>query len=359
MRILFISRAYPPILGGIENQNAALAGWLPRHAQVTTIANRRGKKFLPVFLPYATFASLTLAPRHDVVLLGDGVLGIVGWILKLVYRKKPVLSIVHGLDMSYASPLYQSLWVKRFLPSLDGLIAVSCATRDIGVAHGIPIGKFSVVPNGMEPVDDPQTFSEKDLETLLGTPVSGKRILLTVGRLAKRKGVAWFVRNVLPALPENTLYLVAGAGPEEDNIREAIRENGMEGRARLLGRVSDYDHLMLLRTSHLFIQPNIPVKHDIEGFGIALIEATAEGLPVVASRLEGLQEAIADGQNGVLVEPENPASFVSAIDKLLSDESERRRFGARAKAFTREHYHWEKISAQYIRILSDSIRKSE
>jgi glycosyltransferase involved in cell wall biosynthesis len=352
MKILFISRAYPPILGGIENQNAALARWLPKHAEVTTIANKRGKKFLSVFLPYATLVSLLLAPRHDVVLLGDGVLGCVGWVLKLVYRKKQVLSIVHGLDMSYSSAFYQTLWVKRFLPSLDGLIAVSCATRDLGIAHGIPIEKFSVVPNGIEPIDDPQVFSEKDLEAFLGISVSGKHILLTVGRLAKRKGVAWFVRNVLPALPENILYLVAGVGPEEDHIQEAIRENKMGDRVKLLGRVSEYNRLLLLRIANLFIQPNIPVKHDIEGFGIALIEATAEGLPVVASRLEGLQEAIADGQNGILVEPENPASFVSAINKLLSDESERKRFGNQAKKFTREHYHWEKISAQYIDILA-------
>jgi phosphatidylinositol alpha-1,6-mannosyltransferase len=352
MRILFISRAYPPILGGIENQNAALAKWLPKHAEVTTIANRRGKKFLPVFLPYATIVSLFLAPRHDVILLGDGVLGCVGWILKFVYRKKPVFSIVHGLDMSYSSSFYQALWVKRFLPSLDGLIAVSCATRDLGVARGIPVGKFSVVPNGVEPIDDLQIFSTKDLEVFLGMPISGRHILLTVGRLAKRKGVAWFIRNVLPSLPQDTLYLIAGSGPEEKPVRSAIRESGMEARARLLGRVTDYDRLMLLRTAHLFIQPNIAMKHDIEGFGIALIEATAEGLPVIASRLEGLQEAIADGQNGILVESENPESFKAAIDKLLSDESERKRFSVQARAFTREHYHWEKISAQYIDILA-------
>ena len=53
MKILFISRSYPPVTGGIENQNAALAEWLPRHAEVTTVANRLGKKFLPFFLPYA------------------------------------------------------------------------------------------------------------------------------------------------------------------------------------------------------------------------------------------------------------------------------------------------------------------
>lgn len=352
MNILFISRAFPPILGGIENQNAALAKWLSKHAKVTTIANKRGKKFLPIFLPYATIISLVLAPHYDVILLGDGVLGCVGWILTLVYRKKPVFSIVHGLDISYSSTFYQTLWVKRFLPSLDGLIAVSCATKDLGIAHGIPIEKFFVIPNGIEPVDDSKIFSEKDLETLLGISVSGKRILLTIGRLAKRKGVAWFIRNVLPVLPENILYLVAGAGPEKDSIQKAIHEKNMENRVKLLGRVSKYEHLALLRVAHLFIQPNIPVKYDIEGFGIALIEATAEGLPVIASRLEGLQEAITDRQNGILVEPKEPSSFVSAINNLLSDETKRKQFGAQAKRFTREHYHWEKISAQYIDILA-------
>lgn len=51
MNILFISRAYPPVTGGIENQNYALSQWLPRYATVTTIANRHGKKMLPLFYP--------------------------------------------------------------------------------------------------------------------------------------------------------------------------------------------------------------------------------------------------------------------------------------------------------------------
>lgn len=355
MRILFISRAYPPILGGIENQNHALSVWLARKAEVTTIANRRGKRFLPVFLPYAALTGLFLAPRYDVVFLGDGVLGIVGWILKTIYPGKRVVSVVHGLDMSYRSPFYQKWWVRTFLPSLDLLIAVSSATRELGIRHGILAEKFSVVPNGIEPSADPHVFTDNDLSSLLGEPVTGKTVLLTLGRLAKRKGVAWFVREVLPILPENVIYLVAGSGPEADHIRDAIRESGMEGRVKLLGRVSDRDRLVLLRTAHIFIQPNIPVEHDIEGFGIALIEAASEGLPVVASRLEGLAEAITDGENGRLVTPRDPDSFRDAILSLTEDDDARREFGRRASAYTREHYHWDAVSNRYMDVLSDFI----
>lgn len=351
MRILFISRAYPPILGGIENQNAALARWLPRHAEVTTIANRRGKRFLPMFLPYAALTALFLAPRSDVVLLGDGVLGCVGWLVKRVFPGKRVVSVVHGLDMSYGSRIYQKWWVRTFLPSLDLLVAVSAATRELGVRHGIPEEKFAVIPNGIEPPDDGTAFSSDDLGAFLGTSVADRTILLTVGRLTRRKGAAWFIRNVLPGLPERVLYLVAGTGPEEGRIRQAVAESGMTDRVRLLGRVSDRDRLMLLRTAHLFIQPNIPVRHDIEGFGIALIEASAEGLPIVAARLEGLKEAIADGENGRLVEPENPESFRDAILSFMGDEQSRAAFGRRAAAYTREHFHWSVISERYARVL--------
>ena len=62
MKILFISRAYPPVTGGIENQNYALSVWLPKISDCYTLANTRGKKFLPFFLPYAIVYALLIAP---------------------------------------------------------------------------------------------------------------------------------------------------------------------------------------------------------------------------------------------------------------------------------------------------------
>lgn len=353
MKILFISRAYPPILGGIENQNAALAKWLPKHAEVTTIANKRGKKFLPLFLPYATIASLLLAPRHDVVLLGDGVLGIVGWAIKLIYRKKPVVSIVHGLDIRYASQFYQALWVKRFLPSLDRLIAVGNETIRAGVRHGIPESKFVFIPNGVDTeIFSPKNIPRSRLGELLGIDIEGKQVICTGGRLVKRKGVAWFIRHVLPNLPENVLYAVSGDGPDRKNIEAAIVESDMNHRAFLLGRVSDDDRDTLLNTCALFVQPNIPVEGDMEGFGLVVLEAASVGIPIVVSRLEGLRDAVAEGENGRFAEPENAESFRSVILEILSMPDARAALGAPARAYTKEHFQWSSVAKRYLDVLT-------
>ncbi|MFZ2187744.1 MAG: glycosyltransferase family 4 protein [Candidatus Moraniibacteriota bacterium] len=358
MRIVFISRAYPPVTGGIENQNYALSVWLKKFATVTTVANRHGKKALVLFFPYITLRMLCTASRYDVILLGDGVLAIVGFLIKLVYPRKTIVSIVHGLDLTYANDAYQRFWVRCFLPSLDGLIAVSQETRAVAVAKKIPEEKITVIPNGIDPETLRKNYTRTDLGKLLRVDLTQKQVLLTAGRLAKRKGAAWFIRAVLPQLPPTVLYVLAGAGPEEENIRAAIRETGRERQVKMLGRVSDADRNLLLNTADIFIQPNIRVPGDMEGFGIAVIEATACGRPVVAASLEGLKDAIRHNENGLLVEPGNHAAFEKAIISLLSDENERRALGERALRYTEAHYHWNIIARLYVEALKTFIKRT-
>ncbi|HHH12286.1 MAG TPA: hypothetical protein ENJ77_00225, partial [Candidatus Moranbacteria bacterium] len=102
LRLLFLSRAWPPIIGGIENQNAALAAALAEITPTTVIANRRGKKFLPVFLPLAGLSVLLTLPRYDAILLGDGVLAPLGALVKKLSSRVKVFCVVHGLDITYA-----------------------------------------------------------------------------------------------------------------------------------------------------------------------------------------------------------------------------------------------------------------
>lgn len=358
MNILFISRAYPPVTGGIENQNYALSKWLPRYATVTTIANRHGKKMLPFFIPYVTAKALFTAHRYDIVLLGDGVLSLVGYILKLAYPHKPVVSIVHGLDLLYHNALYQTFWTKRFLPALDGLIAVSQETRATGIAKNIPAEKIIVLPNGIETEALQGDYSRVDLEKLLDEKLEDKQVLLTTGRLAKRKGAAWFIREVLPRLPRSVIYVLAGAGPEEEPIRSAIRETQTEKQVRLLGRVTDETRNLLLHTADIFIQPNIRVPGDMEGFGIAVIEAAACQRPVIASNLEGLKDALCHDESGLLVEPESPEAFEQAILPLIENETARRALGERAARYTETHYHWKNIAQRYIEALEVFIQKA-
>jgi glycosyltransferase involved in cell wall biosynthesis len=371
MKILFISRAYPPVTGGIENQNYALSIWLGRFAaSVTTLANHHGRKALPLFLPYALCRALFMMRKYDVLLLGDGVLSLLGYCVKFFYPKKTVVSIIHGLDINYDSAslgiwyekiliaLYRTFWIKRFLPSLDGFIAVSKETRAAAIAKNIPAEKIIVIPNGIDTATLRGNYARTDAERLLDENLSGKQVLLTTGRLARRKGAAWFIREVLPQLPASVLYVLAGTGAEKENIRAAIRETGAENRVKMLGRVTDEDRNLLLNTADIFIQPNIRVPGDMEGFGIAVIEAAACGRPVIASDLEGLKDAVCQNENGILVEPENPQAFRSAILSLIGNESERLALGSRAAHYTETHYHWNVVARLYIEALDTFVKKA-
>jgi len=112
----------------------------------------------------------------------------------------------------------------------------------------------------------------------------------------------------------------------------------------------------LLSTADLFVQPNIPVPDDIEGFGLAVLEAAASGLPVVASRLDGLKDAVTEDQSGFLVEPYDAAGYAQKIDELLADEAGRRAFGARARRYVAERYSWELIAPRYQEQIETLIR---
>jgi len=359
MKVLFISRAYPPVTGGIENQNYELSVWLPQFAEVQTIANRFGKKALPFFLPYVTIRALLSASRYDVILFGDGVLSLVGFCIKKIFPQKKVVSIVHGLDLTYQNAFYQKWWVTLFIPSLDGLIAVSKETKNLAIQKNIQPEKITVIPNGVDTESLKKEYSRTDLEKMLGKDLSKNDVLLTSGRLAKRKGVEWFIRNVLPTLPKSVLYVVSGDGKEKQSIQSALQETHSEDRVLLLGRVSDTDRNILLNTVDIFVQPNIHVDGDMEGFGIAVIEATACGRPVVASDIEGLKDAIIHNENGILVPSENVEAFRDALLDLITNKEKRRDIGIRARQYTEKHYHWNSIAHTYIDTLEDLIAKTK
>jgi len=350
MNILFISRAYPPVIGGIEKQNYEIGKALAAATRTDIIANTRGKWLLPLFLPYALFRALLGIRKYDVVLLGDGVLGILGYLLKLV-SSKPVACIVHGLDLTYRNALYQRLWIKVFLPRLDRLIAVGNATIRQGTLLGLPESKFVFIPNGVAAPPTRASGSRSDLEALLNRPVPG-RVILTLGRLVKRKGVVWFLENVISQLDGDITYIIAGEGREESAIQDTIHAHNLQDRVLYVGGVSDSEKELLFATADIFVQPNIKVAGDMEGFGLVVLEAAIHGLVVIASRLEGLQDAIVHGENGYLVNSGDADAYRACLESVLHDSTARAAFGEHARNFVIEHYAWPLIADRYLDTLS-------
>jgi len=333
MKVLFITRKYPPQIGGMENFSYGLINNIPSDKE-SIILNKK-QIHLWWWLPYALIKSLQKAAKADIIHLGDAVLAPLGFILKLV-RQRPVVVTVHGLDVTYNNFLYQKVNI-NCLKYLDKIYCVSESTKKDCLTKGIKPDKLKVIPNGVD-VNEFQAIIKKENRQ--------QRLLLTVGRLVKRKGISWFVKEVMPKLATNVYYIIVGTGPEQKNIKAVINKYDLTSRVKLLGYVPTSKLKQLYQQADLFIMPNIKIKGDREGFGIVAIEAAASGLPVVAANIEGLTEAVKEQKNGFLVESGNPDSFLAVINNLLkSNLSETRK---QVREYTVHHYSWEVISKRYL-----------
>lgn len=344
MRVLFVTRKYPPRVGGMESLSYGLTSGYPEPKSI--LALRRSQKHLVWFFPYALVRVALTAHRYDVIHLGDALLSAAGF-LPRVLHKKPIAISVHGLDLTFPNRLYQS-YLKAFLRAA-AYIANSESTRKIAELRGLrPVRTITIgVPDEYFALER-RARGNDELERRR----AGRVVLLTVGRLVRRKGVAWFVRHVLPQL-EGVLYVVVGVGPEDEAISAAARETGTTDRVWLAGKLSQPGLLELLSLDGIFVMPNIEVPGDVEGFGIVAIEAAASGMPVVAARLEGIPDAIADGHNGTLVESGNAPQFIDALRRLIDDDAERARQGERARQYTRRNNAWPKIIERYVALFDE------
>ena len=320
--MLFVTRRYPPSLGGMQTFARDFYGNYRRLADVDMIANAGGNWMLLAFMIRTLLALAFRRGRYDVVHLYDAVLAPMIPAIKALTGAQ-VSVTVNGLDIVYPRFGYQRI-VSSFLNRADKVFAISQQTAAACLARGVGAGKVVVIHNGIDTLASEICTKEAEaaVKSKIRAALQGKRVLLTVGRLVRRKGHAWFVSNVLKDLPEEYVYVIAGEGPERAALERAAREAGVSHRVQMLGHVSEVEKQCLFRMAHVFVMPNIAVPGDQEGFGIVLLEAGLQGLPVVGSDMEGLRDAVIDGQTGVLVRPGDVQGFQKAIiDPGLDAES--------------------------------------
>lgn len=361
MKILFIARRFPPSVGGMERFAYDLSNALDTKAQLTKITWGGSNKWLPVVLPvFFLRGCWTLLTQKDIdiIQMQDAVQAPIGWLLHVLFRK-PFVVVAHGLDITYKMSFYQKV-ILPFVRKADAVISISSATKDEADKRGVTKTRSYVVTLGTHDDYGTPTPNRALLAEHLKLQLTDKKLLLTTGRLVKRKGVVWFIQNVLPQLVKadrSVLYLVAGAGQEREAIEKAINEMGMKNHVALLGRVSDEDRSLLYQSCDVFVMPNIIVPGDMEGFGIVVHEAATAELPVVASSLEGIKDALVQGKNGIMVQTGDAEAFTREITALLADTKKRQSFGKEARRFTLKTYSWDAIASQYITIYEKLLKK--
>jgi phosphatidylinositol alpha-1,6-mannosyltransferase len=351
-RFLFVTRNYPPIIGGLETYSYNLIKEFETHHTVFKIVLAKSKIHLVWFLPYSLVMALFLTWKHRIshVHLCDGVLAPLGPFIKYFSNAQISISI-HGLDITYRNALYQLL-IPRCVANLDKIVCVSRATLQECSHRGIPPQKCTVISNGIHPdeiyLPQPKSDLRADLEKMIGTSLQDKKILTTVGRLIKRKGVAWFVCHVIPHLDDTYTYLVVGSGPEYKRLKALCTSLKLGHRVFLLGEVTTQERNLILNASDIFIMPNITVGEDVEGFGLVALEAGSCGVPVIASNIQGIRDAVLDGKSGIIVEEQNVNDYVAAIKNMDLEKEQ-------IRATVRATFDWSHIYEQNYQVLTSSV----
>ena len=338
-RLLFVTRNFPPLVGGMERLAAESVRALSERWPIGLVGPRGSESFVPPgcaiepvahesaigFLLEGRRGANRMASRFGALAVIGGS-GLAAPLVTGAARRAgaPAICFVHGLDLVARHPVYRALCLPP-LRRMDCVIANSRNTAHLAAAQGIPASRIRVLHPGVEDATAP----DPALSTRRFPRAAGRRLLLSVGRLLPRKGVVRFVERVLPGLvdryPDLLLVIVgdaapdalSGSGSEPARLQRAIRQLGLEHHVLLTGRVAQSELDAWYAVADLMVFPIMDLPGDVEGFGMVALEAAAHGLPTVAFAAGGVADAVADGVSGRLVPPGDYYAMGAAIEDWL------------------------------------------
>jgi len=264
-------------------------------------------------------------------------------LIRLFY-KKPIIAVIHGTEVLLSNTYLKKL-TDRCLSRFDHVIAVSNYTLRL-VDH-LGLKNTSVIPNGIR----------LNYQLSQKAQASQEVQLITVGNLTQRKGQ----HNVIRALPRlvekypTLKYHCVGIPTDKEQLIQLADQLKVRNHIVFHGRVNNQDKERLLQQADIFMMLSERTEcGDVEGFGIAILEANQFGTPAVGSISSGVEDAIQDGYSGFLVDPHHSQAVVKAVESILENyEFYSQHSASRVKAFD-----WKHIIYDY-RIIIESIVKNE
>ena len=213
----------------------------------------------------------------------------------------------------------------------DRFVCVSADSARQAVRQGVSARKVRVLHNGID-----LTRFDVAPAVRCGGPV------VTVARLSPEKDIGTLLHAAaLAARSDDAFRLeIAGDGPCMADLRRTAAELGLDGRVHFHGQVRDVP--ALLARAGLFVLPSLT-----EGVSLTLLEAMACGLAVVATRVGGNPEVVADGETGLLTPPGDPAALAAAMLRLRRDDPERRRMGQAGRRRVERRFDVRRMTAEY------------
>lgn len=352
MKVLLLATGFPPVVGGIERFALNIARGLQTAGctvhVVTTVGrgsdlsagipvlrtppvlNRKFLKLVPLVI-----AAIRLCRRErpdHVVAMAWTHEGLAAVVLRALFGLEFAV-VAHGTEiLRYRDRPIYGFAMRFVLRRALRVVANSRFTEALIVGCGVAADRVAVVNPPVDVVSgDPGDRDVRRVEHQFG--LEGRLVLFTAARLVPRKGHAQVIQ-VLGRLKDrypHLVYVMTGTGESRAQLAELASRLGVAHRVVFTGNVRHEDLQALFRRADLYVSPSIEIDGDIEGFGMALAEAGAHGVPVIAGRCGGVPDAIEDGRTGLLVTPGDLDELTRAIVSLVDDEPRRRALGQQAR----------------------------
>lgn len=344
-RLLIITRNFPPLVGGMERLNYHIYLELTKEFDVAIAGPKGCEKYLSPQTKFTLFPHkplglfllksftsayrLAIKEKPDLIIAGSGVTAIIALIAARSLGAKAMI-FIHGLDILFPNPTYQLLFLPA-IRSCDGIWVNSEHTSTLAKQKGIAPKKINILHPGVTLPQDNKAFSSQvKFKEKYGISAN-RKILLSVGRLTHRKGLAEFIQYCLAKIVQkhpDILLLIVGNNAKDalnkqanilEKIEQATHTANVKDHVLTLGQLSEDDLSQAYICSELLVFPVLNLPGDVEGFGMVAIEAAAHGLPTVAFAVGGVTDAVGHGISGWLVEQNNYEEFTQTVLNYLSN----------------------------------------
>jgi glycosyltransferase involved in cell wall biosynthesis len=288
--------------------------------------------------------------------------------LRKKHIKKPVIHTIHGvLADEYAQSLrgssttlrsrFANLVMKRMATTeketaenADLIVTVSKYSSKKAVEfYDIDYAKIRIAPNGVDTRKFKPMGDLKNVRRQIG--INNRLCVLFVGRLIPRKGLSYLIEAAKHVVKEidNTVFLIVGNGPLRKYLVNYVDKMDLSEEFIFLGDVSEEALPLIYNCADVFALPSIQ-----EGQGIALLEAQSTAKPVVAFRVGGVPEALAERQSGLMTKPDS-YEFSQSLLRLLSNSSVREEMGYKGREFVVKNFSWDLCAQKMLRVYREAM----
>ncbi|MFP5234136.1 MAG: glycosyltransferase family 4 protein [Acidobacteriota bacterium] len=294
----------------------------------------------------AAIRSLAASTQAEVIHAHGYKADVYAWLAMRGYRSRsglPLVSTCHTwYDDNALVWLYGAI-DRRVLRRYQAVIAVSDGVRARLLAAGVPAGRIHFIRNGI----DLRPFSSAgDRPRPLRDPADADGLVVGwVGRLTRDKGPDLFLRAVaqLRSRFPSTRYVMVGEGPYRPECERLIAELAVGDLVQLLGQRADMPAI--------FASCDLMVSSSrLEGLPMAILEGMAASLPWVAASVGAIPLAVRDGENGILIPPENVEALAAGMARLLQDAAERTRMGVAARSLAEREFSAQRMTSDTLKV---------